>query len=125
MKKKLFIVAAICVALFSLTGCDKDPEVIVNESDLVGKWVKSGTLEYWRFDSSRQGETWDEADSVFAGDDGAIRFDWSLSDNEVTCLMRGQMGEVVPKVYTITAISSSAFTWENDYGITTTFDKQI
>ena len=126
MKRKtsLILLLSLIVSVM-MAGCQKiTSDVTVSDSDLVGRWAEEGTQVYWHFTGSHDGETWDEADDVHEGEDGSTHFTWSLSGSDVTCQMQGQMGQVVPKVYTITSMGADSFTWRNSYGISTTFIKK-
>ncbi len=115
---RLLLVAAV---FFIMAGCAKEPATDVDEDLLAGRWKQVGTEECWRFDSSHEGETWDLSDDVQEGE--GIKFTWTVAGAELTCVMRGQMGQVVPKVYTVTTLNAALLVWNDDYGNVKTFNR--
>lgn len=109
---------AVVVGAMMLTGCYKDDEeVAVDESQLVGLWVKSGSQEYWRYRTDHTGITWDKAENI-SEEESNLAYRWSVSGAVLTHTFTGAEGnQAVPKVYTITGISSQSMQWEDDYGM--------
>lgn len=88
-------------------------------TDLVGKWV-SGT-EYYRYDADLTGATWDTADDVSESE--AQSFTWSLEGAQLTVIHQMEMGGVVPKLYTLTDLTSNTLKYKDSYGQSFTFTR--
>lgn len=125
MKHKRTVYMALLAALVCLVAAcgDKENHISVNPSQVEGLWVKSGTEEYWRYNADYSGVTWDESDSIFEQESN-LTYRWSLQQDVLTHVFSGAQGnQAVPKVYTITEISSSLMRWEDDYGLSYTLKK--
>lgn len=112
-------VALFVVLFFSLlaTSCI-DEHTTVEPYQLHGLWQKFSTQEYWRYRADGTGVTWDESEDV-SEEESNLTFEWSINGDELTHIFRGSLGnQAVPKVYTITSISSTQMKWEDDYGQT-------
>lgn len=114
------------LALLALAGCHRDKDenrLTVADSQLEGLWVKSGSEEYWRYRADHSGVTWDAADS-FGEEESNLTYTWSVNGDVLTHVFAGAQGnQAVPKVYTVTQISSAAMKWEDDYGMSYQFAK--
>jgi len=121
--KGLLTALLLATGIGMMAGCQKESDFAADESLLTGKWQRSGTREYWRFDSSHNGETWDLSDDVHEGE--GTPFTWTLEGADVTCVMKGEMGQVVPKVYTLTSQSALSMSWKDNYGNSSSFTKSI
>ena len=86
---------------------------------LIGKW-QQGSL-YERYHANGTGSTWDTADDV--NEDEAQPFTWNLVEDELTQIHIMEMGGKIPKVYTITALTSSKLNYHDDYGKSYSFTK--
>ncbi|HOF15511.1 MAG TPA: hypothetical protein PLF32_02615 [Bacteroidales bacterium] len=86
---------------------------------LIGKW-QQGSL-YERYHANGTGSTWDTADDV--NEDEAQPFTWNLVEDELTQIHIMEMGGKIPKVYTITALTSSKLNYRDDYGKSYSFTK--
>ncbi|MBP5678101.1 MAG: hypothetical protein J6W88_06365 [Bacteroidales bacterium] len=118
MKRVLFF--AVLMAL-AVCACQKDEHINVNPSDLVGKWQRTGTEEYWRINAANDGVTWDESQDI-SEEESNLTFTWDLDQDEITCLFSGLVeNKVVPKVYTIRSISGNNMTWRDEYGLSMSF----
>ena len=127
MKNKRYIIWALVVALTfgTLTGCKKRVvHINVSESQVVGLWVKSGTEEYWRYNSDNTGVTWDEGEDISESESN-MRFTWSIeNEDELRMVSSGEMGnQFVPKSYTVIEVSPTTMKWEDMFGLTYTLNK--
>lgn len=114
MKKSIFrLLAVALVATTLFVSCHKDEDKDYDPADLVALWQKTGTDEYWRFKSDKTGETWDEHEDVHEGE--GTRFSWSLSGDELHVVLRGEMGQEVPRDYVITELNATRLTLEDAY----------
>ena len=121
--RKSFLLFSFLVFLFLLAGCEKEQHLNVNPADLHGLWVRN--QEYWRFLDNGTGVTWDEAEDV-SEQESNLRFEWTLSLDELTCVFRGEMGnQAVPKLYIIREITPTRLRWEDYYGEEYTFSKVV
>lgn len=106
-----------------------------DKSLLTGKW-REPTKEYEDEDGNMQqgydyqvynadgtGYTWDTSDNVT--EDEAQKFRWTLVNDDLTHIhvmeMTGE--ESIPKVYTVTNLTDSELSYEDDYGKKHTFEK--
>jgi hypothetical protein len=70
MKKTINYLVIMLVSMLAFYSCSSETEF--DESLLIGKW-KSGT-EYYRYDFSGTGVTWDTADDVTEAEQGLILY---------------------------------------------------
>ncbi len=119
MKKSTFIWAlgVLCVMALGLASCQKEEEF--DETLLIGKW-KSGTL-YEKYLSNHTGFTWDTKEDVSESE--AQSFTWKLEKSTLTQIHIMEVGGNVPKVYTVTKLTSTTLSYEDDYGKSYTFTK--
>ncbi len=118
MKKRLFwAFGVLCVVALSLASCQKEEEF--DETLLIGKW-QSGTL-YEKYLSDHTGSTWDTNDDVSESE--AQSFTWELDKSTLTQIHIMEVGGNVPKVYTVTKLTSKTLSYEDDYGKSYTFTK--
>ena len=118
MKKRLFwAVAVFCVAAVCFTGCR--PAENFDAALLIGKW-QSGTL-FYKYTDGGNGVTWDTADDVSEAE--AQPFTWTLEKSTLTQIHNGEMGERIPKTYTVTRLTSTTLCYDDDYGKTYEFSK--
>ena len=119
MKKKIFSYFAMFVVI-SILAVSCEPETTTFDSSLLtGKW-KSGTL-FYKYSSDGNGATWDTADDVTEAE--AQKFTWTLVDDELTHIHILEIGGSVPKVYTVTELTSTALKYEDDFGVKWSFTK--
>ncbi len=120
MKKSKFIWAlgVLCVMALGLASCQKEEEEF-DETQLVGKW-QCGTL-YEKYSDDHTGSTWDTSDDV--SEEEAQKFTWTLEKSTLTQIHIMEMEASVPKVYTITKLTSTTLCYEDDYGTSHTFTK--
>lgn len=106
--------------VISLLAVSCEPETTSFDSSLLtGKW-KSGTL-YYKYLADGNGSTWDTADNVTEAE--AQKFTWTLVNAELTHIHILQIGGSVPKVYTVTELTSTSLKYEDDFGVKWTFTK--
>ena len=130
MKKLLHILLGLVIVL-SLGACDdKTPDTHFDASMLYGKWQEGTVFEHY-YDSHIErvlpngdtvqvnGTTWDESE---VHEDEAQFFNWTLTGST---LKHEHVGTfvMVPKVYTITMLTSSLMIYRDDYGATHHFSK--
>ena len=118
MKKTFNYLVIMLVSMLAFYSCSSETEF--DESLLIGKW-KSGT-EYYRYDFSGTGVTWDTADDVTEADGQA--FTWTLEKSELTHIHIMETGGTgVPKVYTVTVLNTTTLSYKDDFGKSYTFTK--
>ena len=115
----------IVAGALTAVGCGRT-EVHINVSDdqMEGVWQRNGTQEYWRYVvDGHTGVTWDLGEDI-TEEESNLTFTWSINGDELTDVFTGaQNNQAVPKRYTIKEISSTAMTWEDEYGMTGKFTK--
>lgn len=118
-KKSLSYLASFIVICFLAVSCE--PETTSFDSSLLtGKW-QSGTL-FYKYLSDGNGSTWDTADDVTEAE--AQKFTWTLVDAELTHIHILEIGgSGVPKVYTVTELTSTSLKYEDDFGVKWAFTK--
>lgn len=127
MKRLLYGLAACCLILVTFNSCDGlfGPKEF-EEDLLIGKWQNDGNLgEYWVYSTEttadgnyQYGHTWDENDDVHEEDltkYGNGWFKWQLVKTDLTQIhLMENGGAEVPKVYTVTVLTSSKLTYKED-----------
>ncbi len=129
--KKLLHIFLFLFILFGFAACHKPTEISYDASMLYGKWQEGSVYErYYESLIERvllngdtvhvNGTTWDEADDVT--EEEAQLFNWTLTG---TTLKHEHVGTfvMVPKIYTITMLTSSHLVYKDDYGKTHHFSK--
>jgi hypothetical protein len=117
MKKILIYLFFIALISFTFASCEKEESF--DEALLIGKW-KSGTL-FYKYLSNGSGTTWDTSDDVT--EDEAQIFTWELDESELTHIYVLEIGGVVPKVYTVTELSSTTLKYKDDFGKSFSFSR--
>lgn len=116
----------VAMALLALlaTGChEKDVHIMVEPEQLLGKWLKDGSQEYWRYRSDSTGVTWDESEDV-SEEESNHTFEWTVNGDRLTHVFRGEQGnQAVPKVFTVKEITSTTMRWQDDYSMEYNFTK--
>lgn len=114
-------IAFFVILFFSLlaTSCnDERVHITVEPYQIEGLWQKIGTQEFWRYRVDGTGVTWDESEDV-SEEESNLTYEWTINGDELTHVFHGSLGnQAVPKVYTVTSISSSQMEWEDIYGQT-------
>lgn len=116
--KKITCIKVICaIVAIVMLSCEKEEHF--DETLLYGKW-QSGTL-YYRYFGDGTGYTWDTADDVY--EDEAQNFTWTLVKAELTHMHIMEIGGVVPRVYTVTELTTSSLRYKDDFGRTYNFTR--
>lgn len=117
-KRTLFYLTAVMVISLLAVSCEPAEESF-DESLLIGKW-QSGTL-YYKYLADGTGGTWDTSDDVTEAE--AQAFTWTLVQSELTHIHVLETGGSVPKVYTVTELTSTSLKYEDDFGVSFSFTK--
>ena len=131
MKKLLHFF--LCLVVFLCLGACGEiiPDVDYDTSLLYGKWQEGTVFEHY-YDANIErvlangdtiqanGTTWDEADDIT--EEEAQLFNWTLTGST---LMHEHLGTFVmlPKVYTVTSLTSRELVYQDDFGVTHHFSK--
>ena len=130
MKRLSNYALVIMLIAFSLSSCLPMEEMYYDETFLIGKWEREyysedfeqNILEYYRYYSDYTGKTWVPADDV--KEEEAQEFTWTLVNSDLTHIhIMESGGSGVPKVYTVTKLTASTLTYEDDFGKSFTFSK--
>ena len=103
-----FLMASSIVALM-FVSCEK-----VDDFDgllLIGKWESDGL--YYRYMSNGSGYSWDEGEDVM--EEEAQGFTWTLEQSVLTHIHIMEIGGNIPKVYTVTELTSLRLSYEDDF----------
>ena len=123
--KKLVVIAASLASIVLILFSSCETPVTFDETLLIGQWNRPSTLtdgqDCYRYKADYTGATWDTGD--VAGEEEAQPFTWTLEGAVLTQLHQGEMGQVVPKVYTLTTLNDSTLSYKDDYGVSFTFIK--
>jgi hypothetical protein len=119
MIKKTFSYLTMVMVITLLAVSCEPIEESFDESLLVGKW-QSGTL-FYKYLAGGTGSTWDTADDVSEAE--AQAFSWTLVKSELTHIHVLEIGGSVPKVYTVTELTSTSLIYEDDFGVKFSFTK--
>ncbi len=131
MKKLLHFFLCLIIALsFSACG-DITTENDYDASLLYGKWQEGTVFEHYYSSNIERvlangdtvqvnGTTWDEGEDV--SEDEAQLFNWTLTGST---LKHEHVGTfvMVPKIYTVTSLTSSELVYKDDYGTSHHFSK--
>ena len=123
--KKLVVIAASLASIVLILFSSCETPVTFDETLLIGQWNRPSTLtdgqDCYRYKADYTGATWDTGE--VAGEEEAQPFTWTLEGAVLTQLHQGEMGQVVPKVYTLTTLNDSTLSYKDDYGVSATFIK--
>lgn len=113
MKKYVAIFVSMLALMFVSTSCQLES---FNQYDLVGVWENDDNAgEFWRYRSDLTGCTWDEGDDVT--EEEAQEFTWTLVVNTLTQIHIIEISNTqIPKVYTVTELTSSSLVYEDFFG---------
>lgn len=113
MKKVCGILLAVLSVMLLSTSCEP---MVFDQYDLVGVWENDDNAgEFWRYRSDLTGCTWDEGDDVL--EDEAQEFTWTLEVRTLTQIHIIEItGGGIPKVYTVTELTSSSLVYEDLFG---------
>jgi hypothetical protein len=118
MKKTLRYLTMLILLTILAVSCTKE-DTTFDQTLLTGKW-KSGTL-FYKYLADGTGGTWDTSDNVTEAE--AQAFTWTLVKDLLTQIHVLEMGGSVPKVYTVTELTSTSLKYNDDYGVTFSFTK--
>jgi hypothetical protein len=118
IKKTLPYLTAFLIISFLAVSCEPTEESF-DESLLIGKW-QSGTL-FYKYLANGTGGTWDTAEDVTEAE--AQAFTWTLVKSELTHIYILEMGGSVPKVYTVTELTSTSLKYHDEFGGNFSFTK--
>jgi len=118
MRKFSIPLMAIILISAILVSCEKE-EVYFDDTLLIGKWQTGSLFE--RYFENGTGYTWDESDDV--SEDEAQDFTWTLLNAELTQIHILEIGGTVPKVYTVTELTSTNLRYEDDFGRSYSFTR--
>ena len=107
----IFAISAIIV---SMSSCSPDKDVEFDKTLLTGKWQETNTLNFEVYNADGTGYTWDEADDVTEAE--AQQFTWTLEEDVLTHIHIMEMGGSIPKVYTVTKLTATELSYEDDFG---------
>lgn len=110
MKKAVYCLVVVILSAAFFASCVKEEDF--DEKLLYGKWV-SGTL-FYKYNSDGTGGTWDTSDDVT--EEEAQEFTWTLIDAELRQLHKMEMGPPIPKIYTVTELTSSRLRYKDSFG---------
>lgn len=124
MKRYIHIILFAVGALLAAACGRTEVHINVSDSQLAGLWQKNSTEEFWRYETEgHTGVTWDASEDI-TEEESNLTFTWSVNGDVLRHVFTGaQNNQAVPKVYTVKEISSTAMTWEDDYGLTHKFTK--
>ena len=129
--RNLNIIAVVClaIAMVSCGGLNSEQEDF-DEAMLVGKWVNDrNSQEYYVFEDSYSGYTWDEGDDVSEYEamcDPNSMFTWLMSGSTLTIIYSTTMtgGISIPKIYSLSKLTSSELVYHDlfsTYSFTRTY----
>ena len=123
--KKLVVIAASLASIVLILFSSCETPVTFDETLLIGKWTRPSTLsdgqDCYRYNADYTCAAWDTGE--VAVEEEAQPFTWSLEGAVLTQVHQGEMGQVVPKVYTLTTLNDSTLSYKDDYGVSATFIK--
>ena len=117
-----FAIIAVTAIIVSMSSCSPNKDVEFDKTLLYGKWQEANTKNFEVYNEDGTGHTWDEADDVTEAE--AQQFTWTLEGENLTHIHIMEMGANIPKVYTVTKLTATELTYEDDFGKTHTFNKQ-
>lgn len=122
MKRTALFLSSILISIVFLSSCVEDIlDSSYDESLIVGTW-KSGTL-HETYNANKTGSTWDTSDDVTEAE--AQTFTWSISKDQLEQIHIMEIsGTKIPKVYTLTNLTATTLSYQDDYGVKKTFTKQ-
>ncbi len=112
----------------SVYSYSKDKGAFFDEALVLGKWITGSTV-YYKYLANHTGGTWDTSDDVSEAE--AQKYTWSLEGDRLTQIhlisvrkVRGSaVRRNVPKVYTVTELTSSTLKYKDGFGNSTSFTK--
>ncbi|NDV46777.1 hypothetical protein D0T49_06925 [Paludibacter sp. 221] len=119
MKKIVFYFTAIVFVSLLFTACKEEP--VFDEDLLIGKW-RMGTL-YEKYLPNYDGYTWDTSEDEDVEEEEAQKFTWTLVNSTLRQIHIMEIGGSFPKTYTVTELTSTKLTYEDDFGKVKSFVK--
>ncbi len=141
MKKRIVFLSVLAVIALTMTSCWNVPEVVFDEANLLGKWIKddatgldSVPVEFVRFtdelDPTREykyGRQWNVSEDIYEEDlkpYGNGWFKYKLVNVKLTEIhLMDNGGADVPKIYTMLQLTDDVLKYRDDRGVITTFVK--
>ena len=120
MKKTLRYLTMLSVVTLLAVSCTKT-ETTFDQTLLTGKW-QSGTL-FYKYAADGTGGTWDTSDNVTESE--AQPFSWTLVKDLLTQIHLLEIGGSVPKVYTVTELTTTTLKYHDDFGVSFSFTKVV
>jgi len=112
--RRILVFLAVASVSVLFHSCEKEKEF--DETLLYGKWQPvSGTQLHFRYDQNGEGVTWNP--KVDQLESEGQRFTWELIKSELTQihLMETVGGVVIPKVYTVTELTSTSLKYKDSF----------
>ena len=119
MKKIFCFLILVLFGSVTFHSCTEE-EVFFDETLLYGKW-QSGAL-FYVYSSNGNGKTWDEGEEVYESE--AQSFTWTLEKANLLHIHIGEMGQKVPKSYTVTELTVTTLRYRDGYGKQFSFTKK-
>jgi hypothetical protein len=92
---------------------------------LIGKWRRQSTItigeDCYRYDANGSGVAWDTGDNVSEAE--GQPFTWSMRGATLELIHIGEMGEKIPKIYTLKILNTSTLSYKDEYGVSYTFSR--
>ena len=123
MKRITYYLFSIILLSVVLNSCTNDVPMF-DQSLLIGKWVStvSPGTEYYRYDTGGTGVTWDTSDNVTEAE--GLPYTWTLVNADLTLIhIMVTGGNGVPKVYTVTELTSTTLKYKDDFNSTYSYVK--
>jgi len=118
MKKTLRYLTMLTVVTLIAVSCTKE-DTTFDQTLLTGKW-QSGTL-FYKYFADGTGGTWDTSDNVTEAE--AQAFTWTLVKDLLTQIHVLEIGGSVPKIYTVTELTSTSLKYHDAFGVSFSFTK--
>lgn len=104
-----------------VTSCSKDDDEEFDEAYIYGTW-RENTVHY-KYNTNGKGVTWDTADDVTKQE--GQPFTRTLVKSELTHIhiMESSGGDKIPKIYTVSELTSTTLKYKDDFGVLHSFVK--
>lgn len=122
IKKLLAFVLVGIVSVCLATSCVPD-DTTFDETLLIGKWKSnSNSSLFYKYSSNGSGSTWNESEDVSESE--ASKFTWTLIEDELTQIhIMETGGSSIPKVYTVTTLTSTKLAYSDEFSNSYSFTK--
>jgi hypothetical protein len=120
MKKSIIYLVTFLSIAFMFNSCTKEDNF--DEALLAGKWLSIEKVDgvnhqvYYKYVSDGTGSTWDITDNVTENE--AQAFTWTLKKAELTQIHIMSIGGNIPKVYTVTELTTTSLKYHDGFGVT-------